>query len=90
VLGWVQVPHMTDQVWFFGRASRNIRDQHVKVGRWIRRELPATRRILVGDAGAIPYSSDLPALDIIGLGGYPGLPFARASRFGVPAAVELI
>jgi hypothetical protein len=85
-----QVPRFRDQVWFFGRASRNIRDQHVKVARKIRREIPGARRVLVGDAGAIPYESDLPALDIIGLGGYPGLPFARASRWGVAAALELI
>ena len=76
--------------WFFGRASRNIRDQHVKVGRKIRQELPHARRILVGDAGAIPYASDLPALDIVGLGGYGHLPFARATRWGLASAIELI
>jgi hypothetical protein len=85
-----QVPRLRDQVWFFGRAGRNIRDQHLKVGRRIRKELPEARRVLLGDAGAIPYASDLPALDIIGLGGYPGLPFARASRWGVAAIIELI
>jgi hypothetical protein len=90
LLAWRQVPRMRDQAWFFGRASRNIRDQHMKVGRRIRHEIPTARRVLVGDAGAIPYTSDLPALDIIGLGGYPGLPFARASRWGVAAAIELI
>jgi hypothetical protein len=90
LLAFEQVPRMRDQLWFFGRASRNIRDQHVKVGRKIRHELPQTRRVLVGDAGAIPYESDLPALDIIGLGGYAGLPFARASRWGVAAALELV
>jgi hypothetical protein len=45
---------------------------------------------LVGDAGAIPYISDLPALDIIGLGGFHGLPFARATRQNVAAGIELI
>jgi hypothetical protein len=80
-----------DQLWFFGRASRNIRDQHTVTGRLVRVGLtPPPRRVLVGDAGAIPYASDLPALDIIGLGGYRGLPFARATRFGVGAAIELI
>jgi hypothetical protein len=48
------------------------------------------RRVLVGDAGAIPYVSDLPAVDIIGLGGLRGYPFARATRLGLPAAIELI
>ena len=45
---------------------------------------------MVGDAGAIPYVSDLPALDIIGLGGFQGLPFARATRAHAGAGVELI
>jgi hypothetical protein len=79
-----------DQVWFFGRASRNIRDQHIRAGRLLREMQPPVRRVLVGDAGAIPYAADLPALDIIGLGGQRGLPFARATRQGVGAAVELI
>jgi hypothetical protein len=46
--------------------------------------------VLVGDAGAIPFIADLPAIDIIGLGGLQGYPFARASRIGLPAAIELI
>jgi len=84
-------PKFRDQVWFFGRASRNIRDQHVRTGRLLRDMQPAPpKRILLGDAGAIPYAADLPALDIIGLGGIRGLPFARATRQGVGAAVELI
>jgi hypothetical protein len=85
-----QVPRFRDQVWFFGRASRNIRDQHLRVGRLLGELHPPPRRVLVGDAGAIPYESDVPALDIIGLGGYRDLPFARAGRWGVAAAVELI
>lgn len=88
---WLHRPKFRDQVWFFGRASRNIRDQHVRTGRLLRDMLPAPpRRVLLGDAGAIPYAADLPALDIIGLGGIRGLPFARATRQGVGAAVELI
>jgi hypothetical protein len=63
-----QLPNMRDQIWFFGRASRNIRDQHVLAGK-ILAEL-APRRVLVGDAGALLYASDRPGLDIIGLGGY--------------------
>jgi len=90
VLAFRQVPKMRDQLWFFGRASRNIHEQHIKVGRRIRREMQSVHRVLVGDAGAIPYASDIPALDIVGLGGYPKLPFARASRWGVAAAIELI
>jgi hypothetical protein len=77
-----------DQLWFFGRAARNISDQQVTAGRQVR----ALRghRILVGDAGAIPYISDLPAIDLIGLGGYHDLPFAKASRLGLGAGIELL
>jgi hypothetical protein len=56
----------------------------------LRAQNPKPKRVLLGDAGAIPYLSDLPALDIIGLGGYHDLPFARASRLGMGAIVELV
>jgi hypothetical protein len=90
LFAWGQHSKFRDQVWFFGRASRNIQDQHVTVAKRIRRERPRPARVLVGDAGAIPYFSDLPALDIIGLGGYHQLPFARASGLGIGAGLELI
>lgn len=84
-------PCFEGQRWFFGRASRNIRDQHVRTGRRLRREPTlATRRVGVGDAGAIPYAADLPAFDLIGLGGFHGLPVARASRLGTGPLLELI
>ena len=83
-----QILKMRDQKWFFGRASRNIRDQHLTLGKYLAELKP--RRVLVGDAGAILYESDRPGLDIIGLGGYHGLPFARASVHGLPATLELI
>jgi hypothetical protein len=83
-----QVPKMRDQKWFFGRASRNIRDQHLTLGKYLAELKP--RRVLVGDAGAILYESDRPGLDIIGLGGYHGLPFARAGVQGLPATLELL
>ncbi|MEO8876128.1 MAG: hypothetical protein ABI461_11115 [Polyangiaceae bacterium] len=76
------------QRWFFGRAARNIRDQHIVAGRWLAHYKP--KRILVGDAGALVYASDAPGLDIIGLGGYHQLPFARAGVHGLPATLELI
>jgi hypothetical protein len=88
---WHQAPRFREQLWFFGRASRNIYDQHVRVGRALRSEVtPTPARVLVGDAGAIPYISDLPALDVIGLGGYHKLPFARATRMHIGAAIELL
>jgi hypothetical protein len=83
-----QTPKMRDQKWFFGRASRNIRDQHLTLGKFLGEIKP--RRVLVGDAGAILYESDRPGLDIIGLGGYHGLPFARAGVHGLPASLELL
>src|SRR5664280_454911 len=79
------------QVWFFGRASRNIFDQQLQVGHRLAHVLnPAPHRIAMGDAGAIPYAADLPGLDLIGLGGTNGLPFARAAGWGLGATVELI
>jgi hypothetical protein len=91
VFVWRQAPRFREQLWFFGRASRNIYDQHVLAGRKLRDQFrPQPSRILVGDAGAIPYVADLPALDIIGLGGFHGLPFARATRQNVAAGIELI
>lgn len=83
-----QIPKMRDQKWFFGRASRNIRDQHITLGKYLHELAP--RRVLVGDAGAILYESDRPGLDIIGLGGYHRLPFARAGVHGLPATLELV
>ena len=83
-----QVAKMRDQKWFFGRASRNILDQHVVTGRKLATMRP--KRVLVGDAGALMYASERPGLDIIGLGGYHDFPFARASVAGLPAVIELI
>ncbi len=86
-----QAPRFREQLWFFGRASRNILEQHMRAALVLRRDLGHTpNRVMVGDAGAIPYVSDLPALDIIGLGGFRGLPFARATRAHVGAGVELL
>jgi hypothetical protein len=78
------------QIAHFARASANIAGQQVEVARRLGAQTPRPRRVLVGDAGAIPYLSELPAIDGLGLGGYRGLPFARASVHGVPAVVELI
>jgi hypothetical protein len=74
----------------FAEASSNIAEQQVVVGSKLRAIVPRPRRVFVGDAGAIPFVSRLPALDGLGLGGYRALPFARASVHGVPAVLELI
>ena len=60
----LQRPCFRDQVWFFGRACRNIRDQHLTVGKPLLRMNPLPRRVMVGDAGAMLYASDLPGLDL--------------------------
>jgi len=78
------------QIDHFSRASANIAEQQAVVAERIAALSPPARRVLVGDAGAIPYLSGLPAIDGLGLGGYHGLPFARASVHGVPAVVELL
>jgi hypothetical protein len=83
-----QAPNMRGQKWFFGRACRNIFDQHVTAGRFLGRM--GARRVLVGDAGALIYASERRGLDIIGLGGYRSLPFARAGIMGLPATIELM
>ena len=89
-LVWQAEPNFRFQAWYFGRGARNIYDQHVTLGRALRQAFPSEPTVLVGDAGAIPYVSEGPAIDLIGLGGYKGLPFARATRAHVGSAVELI
>jgi hypothetical protein len=81
---------LLEQSVFFSNASANVHDQQVEVGRRLARLMPETSSILVGDAGAIPYVADRHAVDALGLGGYRGLPFARASALGEGAIVELI
>jgi len=78
------------QIDHFARASANIAGQQVEVARRLAARTPRPRRVLLNDAGAIPYLSGLGAIDGLGLGGYHDLPFARASVHGVPAVVELI
>ena len=85
-----QLANFRDQVWFFARASRNILDQQVTAGRRLADLVPTPKRVLVGDAGALVYASDIHGLDLIGLGGYHDFPFARAGRLGLGASLELI
>lgn len=86
-----QFPRLNQQRWLFGRASRNIAEQQIRVGQLFRAgQYGPARRVLVGDAGAIPFFSGLRGLDAIGLGGTQGLPFAKAVNLGVGATVELI
>lgn len=87
----VQRRCLAGQLWFFGRASRNIFDQQLQVGHRLGHLLqPTPHRVAMGDAGAIPFAADMPGLDLIGLGGTNRLPFARAAGWGLGATVELI
>ncbi len=72
---------------FFVQASENIHDQQRRVG-----EMLAMRdgRVLVGDAGAIPYFSDRSAVDAMGLGGFHRMPFTRAALAGEASMLELV
>jgi hypothetical protein len=84
------LPGAGAQIDHFARASKNVHDQQVEVGRRLARSAPPRAIVLVGDAGAIPYVSGRAAIDALGLGGYHGVPFARAARHGEAATVELI
>lgn len=78
------------QLDYFRRCVANVRDQQVEVGLRIAAMTPPSARVLVGDAGAIPYVSGRGAVDALGLGGYRGLPFARAAVQGEASVVELL
>jgi hypothetical protein len=73
----------------FRASTGNIRDHQIAMGELVAR-LPSGSSVLLGDAGAIPFVSGTPAIDALGLGGYRGLPFARAAVHGEPAIVELL
>lgn len=74
----------------FARAAGNIAEQQVQVGLRLARDTPADARILVGDAGAIPYFSHRSAIDALGLGGFHGMGFVRAATHGEAATLELL
>lgn len=75
---------------FFRRAAANIHGQQVEAGRDLATRMAPGERVLLGDAGAIPWFSDRGAIDALGLGGYDEMPFARAATLGEPATVELL
>jgi hypothetical protein len=87
---WSSSAELGVQTAHFAQASQNILGQQGEVARLLAAMQPPPRRVLVNDAGVIPYLSELPALDGLGLGGFRGMPFARASVHGLPAVVELI
>lgn len=74
----------------FARAAGNIAEQQVEVGLRLGRELPNDARLLIGDAGAIPYFARRSAIDALGLGGFHGMGFVRAATHGEAATLELL
>jgi hypothetical protein len=72
---------------FFVQASENIHDQQRRVGEML---AGTHARVLLGDAGAIPYFSDASAVDAMGLGGFQRMPFTRAALNGEGSTLELI
>ncbi|MBS2019113.1 MAG: hypothetical protein JST00_39970 [Deltaproteobacteria bacterium] len=77
------------QTTHFRRASANIRDQQVVAGDRLA-TMRGVTRVLLNDAGAIPYVSGRPAIDGLGLGGFRRLPFALAAVHGEAATLELL
>ncbi|AKU99958.1 hypothetical protein AKJ09_06622 [Labilithrix luteola] len=78
------------QLRYYRNAVANVRDQQVETGERLAKLTPDSARVLLGDAGAIPFVSGRTAIDALGLGGYQHMPFARAAVFGEAATVELI
>ncbi len=78
------------QARFFSDASANIHDQQRVVGEKLRGLGPPGGRVLVGDAGAIPYFADRGAIDALGLGGFRRMPFTRAALSGEGSTLELL
>lgn len=78
------------QVKHFTRAVGNIRDQQIEVAARLVAAMEPGASVLLGDAGAIPFVADRRAIDALGLGGYHGMPFARAAVNGEACTVELI
>lgn len=83
------VVRLPAQVSHFRRASANIRDQQIEVAARVAALGPGAR-VLLNDAGAIPFVSRAAAIDALGLGGYRRLPFAEAAPHGEAATLELI
>lgn len=75
---------------YFRRASKNVHEQQVTMGRLVSAILPRDAIVLVGDAGAIPFFSKRTCVDALGLGGYRRYPFVQAAVHGEAATLELL
>jgi hypothetical protein len=83
-----RLPNFRDQVWFFGRASRNIRDQHLVAGKTIARLKAA--RVLVGDAGALPSRPTCPGSTSSASAATTTTRSRAPALHGLGASIELI
>lgn len=59
--GWI------DGRWEGVRAMDRFARERVAAGRWFKGHVPADTRLSVGAAGALPYASGLPVVDVYGL-----------------------
>jgi len=58
-------------VWRYGEATRTTLNQQVRLGEWVRANLPAGAVVGVHDAGAIRYYGRHPIYDLVGLAAPP-------------------
>ncbi len=71
----------------FGRDCRDIYNQSIRAGKWIKENLPVSARVAINDVGAITYFSDAKVFDLVGLVTNNQ---ARIFRNGKPAVYEEI
>jgi len=88
-----QVPTWRAEAWRFARASRNLRDREVTMGKTIG-AFPGVERLLVatgpGGGATIAFAADRPAVDLVGVSAHRALPFHRAATQGAGATLELL
>ena len=51
----------------WGRYGRGLREAHIELGTWLKETRPRDTVVALGDAGAIPFFSELPVIDLWGL-----------------------
>ena len=63
----MMIPHTRFWARRFGDNCRDLVQQHFVVARWVKKNTPAGSRIMVNDAGAIPFLSQRYTYDVVGL-----------------------
>ncbi len=61
------VPGYLAQAPFFGNAVKNINEQQVHIGLWLRENTPENAVLAIHDAGALRFFSDRSVIDLAGL-----------------------